>query len=442
MAANVQSAPDAPRRALPASPACPWWQRVAFRFAIIYLGLYCFASALNLSAIPFGDFVQQALTWPFAHVTVWAGTHIFHLSGVAATRHQTGSGDTALDWVQVTLLLTLAALGSAIWAFLSRQRAAHPAVVTWFLLLVRYTLALAMIEYGLIKISPQQFGPLTYRQLGEPFGSASPMGMLWTFMNASSAYTLFCGTVEFSAGLLLLFERTRVLGSLLALTAMGNVLALNLCYDVDVKLYSFHLLLMALVLAAPDLHSLTNYLLRGRVAIPTVVRVPRDERRWIRMTGRTLLTAFLGLTLYANLSSALQAVRHPWMLQNRPSFAGLWNVTSFERSGVQAPANDPHRWRQLAIDFPGWWVMEPSDPATPGHGYQVTSANGDHYALHDVESGSTASLVLRSAGQGQMVLTGTLDGAPATLRLSRVDDRSFRLQNRGFHWISEYPFNY
>jgi hypothetical protein len=40
-----------------------------------------------------------------------------------------------------------------------------------------------------------------------------------------------------------------------------------------------------------------------------------------------------------------------------------------------------------------------------------------------------------------VVLEGTYMGSPVTIRLSRVDMNKFLLLNRGFHWISEMPFN-
>jgi hypothetical protein len=44
---------------------------------------------------------------------------------------------------------------------------------------------------------------------------------------------------------------TLLLGALLVAATTTNVLLLNLSYDVPVKLYSVHLLVMALFLAAP-----------------------------------------------------------------------------------------------------------------------------------------------------------------------------------------------
>ena len=78
------------------------------------------------------------------------------------------------------------------------------------------------------------------------------MGLLWTLMAESPAYTFFAGLGDVVGGLLLAFRRTATLGALVTFGVMVNVMMLNFCYDVPVKQYSFHLVMMALLIALPD----------------------------------------------------------------------------------------------------------------------------------------------------------------------------------------------
>jgi len=62
-----------------------------------------------------------------------------------------------------------------------------------------------------------------------------------------------------------------------------TVFLLNMCYDVIVKLYSFHLLIIALVLVAPHLRRLADLLLFNRRVEPAretrlFARPPRLDR--------------------------------------------------------------------------------------------------------------------------------------------------------------------
>ncbi len=93
-----------------------------------------------------------------------------------------------------------------------------------------------MLSYGLIKVIPTQVPAPGPERWIEPLGEFSPMGLLWTFLGASSAYEIFCGLVETAGGVLLLFRRTAFLGALTSAAALSNVALLNFCYDVPVKI--------------------------------------------------------------------------------------------------------------------------------------------------------------------------------------------------------------
>jgi hypothetical protein len=111
------------------------------------------------------------------------------------------------------------------------------------------------------------------------------MGALWSFMSASRPYAIFADAVEVTAGALLLFRRTTTLGAMVAAAAMTNVVALNYCYDVPVKLYSTNILLMAVFLLAPEFCRLAHVLVFNRPTAPADLDRVRFERRlaeWLR----------------------------------------------------------------------------------------------------------------------------------------------------------------
>jgi uncharacterized membrane protein YphA (DoxX/SURF4 family) len=121
----------------------------------------------------------------------------------------------------------------------------HEVLGHWLRVYVRYVLAAAMLGYGMAKVFKSQFPAISDMRLMQPYGDSSPMALLWNFMGFSTAYTIFVGAAEVLGGLLLLFRRTATLGALVVIAVMSNIVMLNFCYDVPVKLYSVHLWLMA-----------------------------------------------------------------------------------------------------------------------------------------------------------------------------------------------------
>src|SRR6185436_5234324 len=112
-----------------------------------------------------------------------------------------------------------------------------------------YQLFAQMLSYGIAKVLKLQFAAIGPIGLLRTYGEDSPMRLLWAFMGHSRPYNWFIGLSEVVGGVLLLFRRTTTLGALLLIAVMTNVVMLNLCYDVPVKLHASHLLIAAIVVA-------------------------------------------------------------------------------------------------------------------------------------------------------------------------------------------------
>src|SRR5262249_11374074 len=126
-----------------------------------------------------------------------------------------------------------------------------------------------MFEYGMTKIIPTQFRSPSLNVLVTPAGDLSLETLLWTSIGAAPAYQIFTGCVETLGGILLLAPRTTLLGALISFAALTHVFVLNMTYDIGLKLISFHLILLALFLLAPDFSRLANLLVRNQSAGPS-----------------------------------------------------------------------------------------------------------------------------------------------------------------------------
>jgi hypothetical protein len=268
------------------------------------------------------------------------------------------------------------------------------------------------------------------------------MGLLWTFMGASEGYNLFTGMGELVGGLLLTTRRTTLLGALVAFGVMSHVVALNFCYDVPVKLYSAHLLLMAVFLLVPDLGRLADLLLLNRPVAAAPLR-PLFRWRWLDVGVRAVRTAavvaFVGLSLY----SAHGMRKLYGDLAARSPLYGVWNVDGFTVDGEDRPplVTDAGRWRRVVFDYPQVLAV------------QLMSDNRQRFNLKFDDAGRTlaltkrddpswkADLAYRQPEPEVLTLEGTLDGKKVRAKLRRAGEKDFLLRSRGFHWINEYPFN-
>ena len=347
---------------------------MAFRFGFIYIGLYCFATHIAGGLILFPNFSFPSLgtQWPMRQMTFWFAAHLF---GVTSPLVYAGnSGDTTFHWVQTCWLLIVSAVAAAIWSQLEPRRDHDIALHKWFRLFIRFGLAAQMFYYGLAKVIPTQFPPPSLVTLVEPVGNLSRTDLLWTFVGASTAYQIFTGCAEVLGGMLLVVPRTTMLGALICLADMLQVFVLNMTYDFGLKLISFHLILMSLILLAPDFRRLSNLFSwtarRGRLPIrrcsgpdaPTAWRSPLQVLFAVYLIGmftRLALTYWFAEGGGGSPKSALY---------------GIWDVEQLSIDGQIRPPllNDyDRRWRRVIFDAPNRIVFQRTDDSFAHYGVSI-----------------------------------------------------------------------
>ena len=259
-----------PRRRAAAGEDAPLRPRGAIRqfamfFSIAYWLLYCLPGPFQQLAgeIP-EDYRPEFLGDLFAkHAELnkdavsYTAKKVFDIDGELVPPN--GSGDTTFNYIsqlnRFALALALALLSSLVTVWVRTSTRVQDVLLDLLRSYLRYVLAFAMLGYGLAKVRMEgnQFPVIGSWQFDKTWGDSSPMNVVWSFMGASRPYTIFAGLSEVLAAVLLIWRRTGTLGALVATAVMTNVVMINFCYDVPVKLYSSHLLAMALVIAAPDM---------------------------------------------------------------------------------------------------------------------------------------------------------------------------------------------
>jgi hypothetical protein len=425
----------------------PLAARVAFRFACVYFVVSFFSAILQLVPLlgMVGAWHDEAVK-PFY---VWIGRAVF---GVEITVFPNGSGDTTYNWVLFASHLAFALVATAVWSVVDRRRPSYPWLKDGLWIAMRFVLASAMFGYGINKIFGLQFPEPGMQRLLQTYGDSSPMGLMWTFMGASQPYTMFAGWMEAIGGLLLCFRRTQLAGALWTGGVMANVFVLNMCYDIPVKLYSFHLLAVAAVIAAPDLPRLWRLLVLNRPVPRADLRGPWTNRALRRTAvGVKLAWVLSTLSLTTWQMSAMMSTYGP----DAPvgELDGTWEVREFRRDGAELPplVTDRTRWRYFTvIDRPEWRQVIVTHMAGVNGRWRMEKGDGGRIELRDMtvaagDDASKAALagVLQVAREGERALriSGDVGGARIEALCERREAGDFALMNRGFHWINEYPYN-
>ncbi|MFO0963064.1 MAG: hypothetical protein U0625_09175 [Phycisphaerales bacterium] len=431
--------------------------RIGFRFCFVYFALATYAAVLSI--LPLGEYLAMPLLEAQQAVVVKVGAWVF---GVSITVFPNGSGDTTYNWVEVFLNLSLAAVATLVWSALDRRRRSYPWLLELLRIALRFVVAAAMFGYGINKLFKLQFPAPSMARLTQAYGDSSPMGLLWTFMGASDPYTRFAGAMELLGGLLLCFRHTAMLGALVTAGVMTNVVMMNLCYDVPVKLYSSHLLLMCCFLLLPDLRRLLDVFVLNRPAPAADLQSPY-RAPWFRWT-------LFGVKCAVVLWLLVPTTINMWQMSHvygdaapRGPMDGAWKVARMTVDGAERPplVTDELRWRDFTLVDTESMRMAVASPMTGANRYLGVEIQADADApgsgtlrlLKRTGGGATAgaaapteadllgTLRYRRAADGALTLEGTFDGHAITVEGTLRRPEDFLLMNRGFHWINEYPFN-
>jgi hypothetical protein len=435
--------------------------RILLRFMLFYWICFAFPFPLDLIGLPF-QFVEPAvqpdwmktarqyyatsLGWistQESKTCQWVGEKIL---GVEVIIQPTGSGDTMRGYVGCLCATGVALVLTLFWTlvtFLVRRwrpdwqgdRLLHAFVRVF----VRFYLCEMLFSYGFGKVIPLQFAEPNSSRLAQQLGDMSPMGLLWTFMGFSTPYQMFTGAVEVVGGILLTTRRTTFLGAMVTMVAMTQIFLLNMCFDVPVKLYSFHYLVMALFLAAPDLPRVFSVLIMGNSA---------EARPFGRLFGRVgahrcaivLRTLIVVVMIGAQVKGSYKFWNDMYGGPPLP-VTGRWDVVSFQLDKKETDKTDEARWTW--IDFSNKAYMRLAGIKPPNLAYKMTW-NTEEKKLKLGKFSTpmwSAQFSYDVSEPDKLVLNGSMNGKEVSATLKPAPEKRYELMNRGFHWVQELPYN-
>ncbi len=444
-------------------PSWPIGARLAFRFVFAYVLLFylSFSAFFAPFSIPFA-LLSKAI---WSVIVPWVSTAILKVPAPALV----SDGDGLAQWIMFGGCFMMAVFATIVWTILDRSRSEYTKLQDWLMVIARYLLGIAMVTYGLAKIVHLQMLPPHLGKLVQPLGESSPTSLLWIFMGSSAAYSAFTGFVELLGGILLFVRRTTTLGALVSFGAMTQVVALNLAYDVSVKIWSMNLAALALVMLVPDLRRLMNVLVLNRSSEPADFRPLFSTARRNRLAfriGMVCLVLTLGFRMFGMLNGRGSAYgRTPTPLW------GIHEVSSFSSNGVEMPplTTDAARWRRVVIERSGLASIRFMDDSVkdylssvdsaaatvtfvPNPDETVTAAGATRLAYDPnliqsrfeeaMDAGVAEAFVMAysQARNGDLHLSGQWRDSGVEVQTTRVDESAFLLQTRGFRWVQSYPY--
>lgn len=419
--------------------------RISFRFAFIYYVLF-FNPFDFLSGIPVLQGIPQLSRIPLDALAYFLNDQFYHIRP-QLNANGGGSGDTSFGWALQFTLMIVSFLGALIWSVFDRKRKAYLILHYWLCILIRYSLAVTAFIYGILKVFAMQMIFPSISQLATPLGDFLPMRFSWLFIGYSEPYQIFSGVAEVMIALLLVWRKTALLGALLAIGVFGNVVMLNLSYDIPVKIYSINLLVASIFLAWQERERLFKFFILNKTVVPSSLFEKQYQGKWKKTTRILLKVVFIVLSFgftakdYYDYSVEYQQSSLRILEPIQP---GMYHVELFVKNGDTIPESlvDSLRWRDVIFDYNGAGSVSANDSSMRMR-YGRAYFNYEPDSLGEMlewrisgESSAVANFEMDFSKEGKMILKGKKSEDSLYVVLKKLN-RHFPLTERQFHWISE-----
>ncbi|SOD12620.1 hypothetical protein [Pedobacter xixiisoli] len=324
-------------------------EKIAFRIAFIFFtimsvptdyGYYVMLGHFDWLNLNYRQLTEMAAFFNPQFLNVYSESGFF---GIASY----------INWPFVLLISIIAAL---IWGYFDKHRPSYNDLYYLVRVFARYRVGYAGISWGYKKIfvmqMPTQFEAIWNTDLINFFAKR----LYWEVLSVAPTYEVYLGFAEFFAGFLLLFRKTTSLGAALAFVVFGNIALSNHAYDIGEQVPSALMALLALFLLWKDIPAIYQVIVKEKDAwlkhyYPTL---DKAWQRWLR-TGLKVVFNFLLVVLFAYYEVRAVIQNDYYKLPNTAGLAntaGIYEVETFKRNGVELPQNplNNNRWQDVIFE--------------------------------------------------------------------------------------------
>jgi hypothetical protein len=236
---------------------------------------------------------------------------------------------------------------------------------------------------------------------------------------------------------LLLSRRTAALGALASLAAIINVVSLNFCYDVDLKLFTSNMLAAATFLTWPVLSTMWRlFVVRQQVEPPAAVAFRGN--RWPVTMLRAAFAVLLAIFAYRTVADAYAEFKLQTGFPAATPLYGIYEVESLRRNGEDVPplTTDHGRWRRVVMESPRVVRVQLMDDSFERYRAEYNQAARQLLLFKGAAKADPSGVFHWSLpGADRVELDGRVGVDATVISLKRTDRSKFLLINRGFHWI-------
>ena len=223
---------------------------------------------------------------------------------------------------------------------------------------------------------------------------------------------------------------------------MTQVFMMNMTYDVPVKLLSFHLILLSIVLLAPDFSRLMRFFFFN-----SATEGPQNcalfSTRKANFIALAIQVVFGVWLLGANLYGSVTGWHEYGGGSPKSELYGIWDIDQLIIDGKprEPLTTDNERWRRAIFEYRGRMAFQRMDDSLARYSAEINSKDQTLALTKSDDKNWKANFKYVRGSNDHVEMNGTMEGHQTHITFRLMDRNKFLLVSRGFHWISEVPFN-
>ncbi len=422
-------------------------RKIAFRFFLLFFLLQIIPFPLldvllGLNLIINSDFIFTIVrsisaghTAFIDSIALWVG---HNLLGIEEINTAFGSIDANIIWLRYFGSILLAVTGCLIWSIFDRRRKSYYILQKWLILFLSYYWATTMLSYGVIKLALSQMPEgRSLEELDNIIGRYSRMSLYWMSVGASDFYQRFAGFMEIIPALLLLFSRTRMMGSLIAVAVAGHVFIINIGYNIGVKSFSAVLLLVAVYLLISHSKRLWSFFVLNRVTTPEAY-----SSFFTSKIKNQILIGFLLLFLISYVHRRYSSLNSPvyidYAYKVTPYLQGIYEVKTFVKNSDTLPPllTDTYRWHKMYIEKPEKMSLRTTYGQIKRYAFKPDSLK-QKVSISAENDSVKYELDYQQLDSKDLIIHGNLEGDSIYVYLNYVNKNDYLLAREPFKWVHQ-----
>jgi hypothetical protein len=122
-------------------------------------------------------------------------------------------------------------------------------LIDFAVLSLRWYLAFYMFDYGYSKLSSGQFGIYDPNMLDKPLKDVDKFYLAWHLFSLDKTFNIIIGIMQILGALLIVINRTVLIGALILLPILGNIFLIDLAFTTSQFKYSLVVRLFGMIVS-------------------------------------------------------------------------------------------------------------------------------------------------------------------------------------------------